>query len=185
MNPMSPEFNDRPVAVTGPGALRLERYLPGPIERVWRYLTEPGLRAQWLAGGPMDLHPGGAVDLVFHNDALTPGDDAAPAQYAQFGGEIRLAGRITACEPPRLLAFTWGEGSPTPSEVSIELSAREDGVLLVLTHVRLSGPSGMVSVSTGWHTHIGLLIARLGEAQAPGFWRTFAKLEPGYAARVA
>jgi len=28
--------------------------LPGPIERVWEYLTDPDKRARWFAGGPME-----------------------------------------------------------------------------------------------------------------------------------
>ena len=31
--------------------LTVERTLPGPIERVWAYLTEPDKRARWLGGG--------------------------------------------------------------------------------------------------------------------------------------
>ena len=31
--------------VTAPGTLRMERLLPGPIERVWAYITEPEKRA--------------------------------------------------------------------------------------------------------------------------------------------
>lgn len=33
-----------------PGTLRIQRLLPGPIERVWAYLTESDKRA--TAGGP-------------------------------------------------------------------------------------------------------------------------------------
>ena len=36
-----------------PATVRIERMLPGPIERVWDYLTDSDLRAQWLA----ELHP--------------------------------------------------------------------------------------------------------------------------------
>ena len=32
-----------------PGTLKIERVLPGPIERVWAYLTDSDLRRQWLA----------------------------------------------------------------------------------------------------------------------------------------
>ena len=44
---------------TEPGTVRLERLLPGPIERVWAYLTESDKRATWFAAGTFDLlHPG-------------------------------------------------------------------------------------------------------------------------------
>ena len=39
--------------VTAPGAVRIQRLLPGPIERVWEYLADGGLRRQWLAAGDM------------------------------------------------------------------------------------------------------------------------------------
>ena len=40
---------------TAPDTLRIERTLPGPIERVWTYLTDPAKRATWFARGPMEL----------------------------------------------------------------------------------------------------------------------------------
>jgi uncharacterized protein YndB with AHSA1/START domain len=44
--------------------LRIQRLLPGPIERVWAYLTESDLRRQWLASGTMQLQPGASFELV-------------------------------------------------------------------------------------------------------------------------
>ena len=38
-----------------PTTLKIERLLPGPIERVWSYLTESDLRRQWLASGRMEM----------------------------------------------------------------------------------------------------------------------------------
>ena len=34
--------------------VRFERLLPGPIERVWAFLTESDKRAQWLCGGDVE-----------------------------------------------------------------------------------------------------------------------------------
>jgi uncharacterized protein YndB with AHSA1/START domain len=45
--------------VTEAGTIRFERVLPGPIERVWAYLTESKERGKWLASGEMDLRVGG------------------------------------------------------------------------------------------------------------------------------
>ncbi|MEQ8750919.1 MAG: hypothetical protein RIC52_14200 [Amphiplicatus sp.] len=36
-------------------SIRFERLLPGPIERVWAYLTEPEKRAEWFAGGVTEM----------------------------------------------------------------------------------------------------------------------------------
>ena len=51
------EAQDFGVATTH-DTVRLECLLPGPIERVWRYLTESEARGQWLARGEMDLRVG-------------------------------------------------------------------------------------------------------------------------------
>jgi uncharacterized protein YndB with AHSA1/START domain len=53
---------------TAPDTLRIERTLPGPIERVWAYLVDPVKRATWFARGPMDLKPGGHMELNFDHD---------------------------------------------------------------------------------------------------------------------
>ena len=45
--------------------MRLERLLPGPVERVWAYLTESEKRATWLCGGEFELRVGGRVRLEF------------------------------------------------------------------------------------------------------------------------
>ncbi len=37
--------------VTDAATLTIERLLPGPVERVWDYLTRSELRRQWLASG--------------------------------------------------------------------------------------------------------------------------------------
>lgn len=81
--------------LTAPRTLRIERTLPGPIERVWAYLTEPGKRRTWLAGGPMELHEGGSMELVFHNAELQrDADDLPPPKHAANAGEIRSPGRL-------------------------------------------------------------------------------------------
>ena len=94
----------------GTDAIRIERVLPGPRERVWRYLTEPELRRRWLAAGAFDLAPNGAVELVFHNNGLTRDDIPPPAGYEAHGKESRLRGTILACDEPSL--------SPSPGDLS-------------------------------------------------------------------
>jgi uncharacterized protein YndB with AHSA1/START domain len=177
-------LNDTYGTVTAADTVRLERWLPGPVERVWRYLTEPELRAQWLAAGDMELRPGGAVELVFRNNALTPNDDPPPQKYAGMSDLYRLRGHVTECERPRSLAFTWSEESGAPSEVRFELTPNGGRVLLVLTHTRLATRSGMLSVSAGWHTHLAVLLARLQGEAPPAFWRTFSGLEADYDRRL-
>jgi uncharacterized protein YndB with AHSA1/START domain len=161
--------------------VRFERILPGPIERVWAFLTESGKRARWLAAGAMELHVGGRVELVFRNSDLTENDDPPPEKYAGYGAESRMDGRITACEPPRLLAYTWGgESGSGASEVRFELGAQGDEVRLLLTHTRLPNREQMLSVAGGWHAHLALLSDHLADRNPDGFWRTHTRLESEY-----
>jgi len=172
--------------VTAPGTLRLERVLPGPIERVWAYLTESDKRAEWLARGDMDLRVGGAVELTWFNSELSGGLEATPERYQKYEGHS-MRSRITACEPPRLLAFTWGESPDRESgqcEVKFELSERGDDVLLVLTHRGLRDRDQMLSVAAGWHSHVGILVDRLAGRTPSNFWAKHAGLEAEYAQRL-
>ena len=54
--------------VTEPRTIRMERLLPGPIERVWDYLTDSAKRGKWFAAGKMDLRVGG----VSNSSSTTP-----------------------------------------------------------------------------------------------------------------
>lgn len=166
--------------ITEAGTVRFERLLPGPIERVWSYLTDSEKRGTWLAAGEMELYVGGRVEHVFRNSELTEHDDPPPAKYAMYAGESRMTGRITACEPPRLLAYTWSESSGEDSEVSFELASSGDKVRLVLTHRRLDTRDEMIGVFGGWHTHLGILADRLAGRNPPGFWATHTRLEAEY-----
>ena len=171
--------------VTAPRTLRIERTLPGPIERVWDYLTDSQKRRSWLAGGEMELRVGGDLELVFHNAELARDDnDRPPPKHAEHAGEIRSRGTITACDPPRLLGFTWDEGDGSTSEVTFELTSRGDDVQLVLTHRDLATRESMVGVASGWHAHLGVLAARLEGTELPPFWSTIERLEAEYERRV-
>lgn len=171
--------------------VRIERLLPGPIERVWAFLTESDKRGLWLASGDMPLHNGGSVELVFRNSELTDNDQLPPPKYAAHAGPSSLHGRILACEPPYLLAYTWGEADASgtaprsASEVRFELSQAGAAVRLVVTHSRLPDREQMLSVAGGWHTHLDILGDRLADRTPPGFWATHTRLEAEYAKRLA
>lgn len=174
--------------VIGPGAVRFERILPGPIERVWNYLTDSKKRSTWLAAGEMELRPGGSVEHIFRNAELTGHDDPPPAKYAGHSKESRMHGHILACEPPRLLAYSWGETTgehaDADSEVRFELSTAGKDVRLVLTHSRLANRDSMVGVSGGWHSHLAVLADRLAGRTPASFWPAFAQLESEYGQRI-
>ncbi|EGF89436.1 activator of Hsp90 ATPase 1-like family protein [Asticcacaulis biprosthecium C19] len=159
--------------------IRLERLLPGPRERLWRYLTEPDLRRRWLGAGEFSLSNGGDIELIFNNNGLTPGDAPPPAAFEAFGEEQRLQGHILDCEPTSLLAFTWGT-SPEAAHVRFDLADAGDKVRLTITHSRAPERTERVMVSAGWHSHLDVLAAELEGKSPEGFWRSFGNLFPHY-----
>jgi uncharacterized protein YndB with AHSA1/START domain/DNA-binding transcriptional ArsR family regulator len=169
--------------VTEARTVRIRRVLPGPIERVWAYLTESEKRAKWLASGEMDLRVGGRVELTFRHSGLSPHPEPIPDKYRKYEG-TGFEGRITRCEPPRLLSYTWGDCRRQQSEVTFELTPEGQKVLLVLTHRRLDDRAKMVSASSGWHIHLGILEDLL-EGRSPRiFWSTYTRLEAEYERRL-
>ncbi|MDQ8755968.1 SRPBCC family protein [Sphingosinicella sp. LHD-64] len=162
------------------GTVRFERLLPGPIERVWAYLTESDKRAKWLAHGDMDLKPGGEMEYVWRNWELAQPDEVAPEKWS---GEHRMKGHIVRVEPPRLLVHTWDEESSS-AEVSFELSEEGDKVRLVLTNRRLPNRGEVVGVSGGWHTHLDVLQEVLEGGPRSRFWDKVERLEKEYEVRT-
>jgi uncharacterized protein YndB with AHSA1/START domain len=165
------------------GTVRLERMLPGPIERVWAYLTESEKRGKWFASGPMELRVGGKLEFHFNNSKLAPQAEPTPERFKECEG-MRSSGRVTRCEPPHLLSFTWGEEQGDESEVTFELADQSGEVLVVLTHHRLPNRSEMIGVASGWHVHVGILIDQLNGREPKPFWSTLERLEREYDKRL-
>ena len=162
------------------GTERFERLLPGPVDRVWQYLTDSQLRGTWLATGAMEPRAGGAVTLRFHHRGLTDHDEPTPAKYKAMENGHTMVGRITRWDPPRHLAYTW----EADSEVAFNLEPKGEDVLLTLTHRHLRMRNDMISVSSGWHSHLGVLTDRLrGEPPAP-FWPRVERYEREYPQRI-
>ena len=163
--------------IVDPHTVRFERLLPGPIERVWDYLTKPDCLATWLAEGEIPSRVGAPVELRFDVDE---------------GPERKTAvirGVVTQCEPPHVLAYTWADWSDPPdpcanSEVIFELEPQGENVLLVLTHRRL--PTAFIaSVCAGWHAYLGVMLSRLCEEQPEPFLAVFRRLLPDYEKHAA
>jgi uncharacterized protein YndB with AHSA1/START domain len=154
-----------------PSTIRFERLLPGPVERVWAYLTESKKRATWLAAGEFDLRLGGRIELHFDNDSLS--DETAPSG-AIGAGKHTAEGKITRLEPLRALAYTWS-WSGKVSEVTYELTPRGKDVLLTIQH-RLPDDQGLkLAVGGGWATHVGILADQLSGVKPRPFYATHAR----------
>ena len=169
---------------SAPAEVRLVRLLPGPIERVWEFLTDPEKRARWFAGGPMEQRPGGKAQLTFKHKSLAP-DEPLPEPFEKDENCCDFTATVTRCEPPRVLAYTFGKAGE--SEVTFELTPQGNAVLLVLTHRSRGGDvAEMADFAAGWHTHVAHLIAQLEGTPRPPFWSLFRALWPDYEnARIA
>ena len=121
-------------------ALTFVRHLPGPIERVWAYLTDPAFLRTWFSEGVVADRVGGEVRF-----------------------EMGATGRLTAYQPPRLLEYIWNEedasyGPVADSVVRWELIEEGSGVRLTLTHSRLPEIE-VLAHGAGWHTFLQRLSA--------------------------
>jgi len=160
-----------------PTTLKIQRLLPGPIERVWAYLTESDMRRKWLAAGQMEMKVGAPFEFVWRNDELS---DPPGKRPEGFGEEHRMQSRITELDPPRKISFTWSESG----DVSIELETKGDGVLLTLIHRRLPNRNYMLRVSAGWHMHLDVLVARANGREPGPFWDGWLRLTKEYDRRL-
>lgn len=178
MNDLSPSTMG---TSTEPGTVRLERLLPGPIERVWAYLTESDKRATWFASGVFDLRVGGKTNLKFDHANISS-EKTTPDEFKDHM-KRDFPGTITRIEPRRVLAYTFGATNPE-SEVTFELEPRGKDVMLVITHRRLASRQMMIGVASGWDAHVGILSDRLNGVEPRPFWTTHARLKREYEARL-
>jgi len=163
--------------VSEPATLTIQRLLPGPIERIWDYLTKGELRRRWLAAGEMEMKVGAPFELVWRNDELTDPPGQRPPGFSE---EHRMQSRITELDPPRKLAFTWrGSG-----DVSFELEPKGDKVLLTVIHRRLPDRAMLLGVGAGWHTHLDVLVARAAGMEPAPFWDGMVRLRKEYDRRL-
>ena len=114
--------------VDGRPALRFERRLAHPIERVWRAVSEPAELAQWF--------PAAAE--------WTPGE----GETFEAGG---ATGEVTEVDAPHRLAWTWnGE------RYSFDLTEDGDGCTLVFVHV-FDDRDRAAQTATGWEAYLSRL----------------------------
>ena len=154
-------------------SVRFVRDLPGPVERVWDYLTQGSLREKWLYGGDMPHEPGTEF-----------GRFSWEGEAGEPGGSFHFILRVY--DAPRVLEYDWIEGSTpegaiTTSHVRFELESVGDRVRLTLTHRALS-PGTFQSVAAGWHAHLDTLRAVLDGVDGPDANARYEALLPRYAA---
>lgn len=166
-------FNQRHGVLAPDKSLRIQRRLPGPIDRVWAHLTDSDLRSQWLASGDMLLQAGASFELVWRNDELSHSPDERPEG---FPAESRAVCQFIEVDPPRYMRYIW----PGVGEVSMKLESLEDDVLLTVTHRQLVGERLILNVSAGWHAHLALLVARVEGTARPSLWAVWKQARAEY-----
>ena len=160
-----------PVERVAPDAIRLERVLDAPVEKVWRYLTEAELRSQWFMGGT-DARPDSEFELLNDHDNLSDDDVPYPADYAQYKG-LRWHEKVVRFDPPRLLETTFQSGKN--GRVTFELFPEGNRSRLVITHSGITSPTGFQDFGGGWNSHMIVLQERLAGRGVHDFWALHAK----------
>lgn len=126
-------------------AVRFARMLPGPVERVWEFLTDAARLPQWYGAGSIAPREGGAVTLL--------------------GGQIR--GVVTIWQPMLALGYTWNVFAPGETKsgwpvsyLELALTPGGETVNLILTHRPI--PEAMQKqTAMGWHTFLDMIEAGL------------------------
>ena len=133
--------------------LVVRRFIPVPRERVFAAWLDPASLAAWM-------RPAGITDVTADVDPRVGGKfrivmARGPDQYEHTGEYLLI-------EPPSRLSFTWISQATDhrTTAVTIELSEREGGTELVLTHRQLP-PSQIESHRSGWSDIVRELQGRL------------------------
>ena len=134
-------------AKTGtPIALRIERTLAHPREKVFAAWTDPTLVSRWFA--PSD-------DFTVVVDRLDPrvnGEYRIEMRHSD--GRVHIVvGKYLEVTPPSRLRFTWAwESDPSKGDtvVTIELANKGGGTELVLTHERFPSEESRDKHQHGW-----------------------------------
>jgi uncharacterized protein YndB with AHSA1/START domain len=103
----------------------VEKVLLLPADKIWQALTETSLIARWLM--PNDFKP-----IIGHRFTFTT------RPMGDWDGVVHC--EVLACDPPRLLRYSWrggssanaAQGSPLDTMVTWTLTPADDG-----THVRM------------------------------------------------
>jgi uncharacterized protein YndB with AHSA1/START domain len=121
----------------GRAAVRFDRTYDHPVERVWRFVTDPGELARWFPSrAEFDLRPGGTVTFA--------GDPNAEDS----------TGTVLAVDPPRHLSFDWGG-----DELHFDLEPLDDGrTRFTLTDV-LAATDTAARNGAGWEVCLTALDA--------------------------
>jgi uncharacterized protein YndB with AHSA1/START domain len=170
--------------------VRYERLLPGPIERVWDYISNSSEVSKWQRCA-VDVSIERRIGGQFSQRICPP-----PMPSGQPGVTLEIPtpkegfiesprGLVNDCVPPKVLAYSFIEPScDLASHVRFELEERDGQVLLTFTHSHLP-PNMMAQVGAGWHVHLDTLAAILNGEEPPEFLPAFLEQFKKYSAALA
>ncbi|WP_417451883.1 SRPBCC family protein [Kordiimonas sp.] len=167
--------------------IEIKRLFPGPIERVFAYLTVAEKRAKWLAGGDdLGTKAGQKFILLFQHDTLSALESDTLAQHkaGDCASNVESKCTLEAIDPPNSLTMSWGESFGEASEVTFSLLEQGDKVLMTITHRKLADEALMIDVSAGWHAHADIMVDVLEGKTARAFWANHARLDTEYRQRL-
>jgi len=126
--------------------LTLSKRYRQPMEKVFAALSIPERIADWMGvvwqGDPAPLKVGSSFSYTFGNS------------------DMPSVGRVTACDPPRLIEHTWFENMPPMTTVSWSLEPDGDGCVLTLTQATARRDDATRN-GAGWTMIMGQLDAWL------------------------
>jgi uncharacterized protein YndB with AHSA1/START domain len=125
-------------------AIRFQRHLAYPIERVWAALTDPAELLGWWGEAELDLVEGGQFTLRWLN-------------ADEHGNRFVMHATITRLEPPYLLE-TEGDAHGT---LRWELRPEAGGTLLIFSSTLVLPEEYQTKTLAGWHYHLNALAATL------------------------
>lgn len=158
---LTARFTRNGETVSADWSLTLDHHL----DEVWAALTQPDKLVRWLAPGSVEPHLGGAARLDFE----------------ESGGTIDS--RVTACEPERLLEYSWS--CPGEPQRPLRWSLEPIGAATLLT-LRLTVPASedAARAAAGWASHLEMLQFALLGASARFPYPVFKAAREAYAGQV-
>ena len=139
-------------------AIVVEKVLPFTAEKIWRALTNSDLIAKWLM--PNDFVPKVGQRFSFRTRPMGDWDGVVQCE-------------VLACEPPRLLRYSWkggsdsGKASRLDTEVTWTLTPVEGGTHVRMVHDGFVLPENSIAydaMSPGWGRVLDRIASVVAEA---------------------
>ena len=120
----------------------MDRHVGDQADTVWSMLAEESNRVKWLAPGSLDLKPGGSAKLDFKDSY------------------VLVDSTITACEPSKLLEFSWSGAEDPLRPIRFELEEHLGGCKITLA-VSIPENEVVARSCAGWEAHLTMMQAVL------------------------